>query len=141
MSMAFYSSVISMRRLLSCCVVKRSSPTFIRYSPEKTWLLPFNEEPLPGIILISFTRYFLSASNPCRRPGNVLPAQRGWISTANTAAVDYKPGRSMVASVRRNEAIQITFKDDRFQTVVVLDCLITVKVLILIHVFQFDVES
>ena len=47
----------------------------------------------------------------------------------------------MVASVRRNEAIQITFKDDRFQTVVVLDCLITVKVLILIHVFQFDVES
>ena len=53
----------------------------------------------------------------------------------------YKHGRSMVASVRRNEAIQITFKDDRFQTVVVLDCLITVKVLILIHVFQFDVES
>ena len=53
----------------------------------------------------------------------------------------YKHGRSMVASVRRNEAIQITFKDDRLQTVVVLDCLITVKVLILIHVFQFDVES
>ena len=37
--------------LLRC---ERSSPTFIRYSRE-TWFVTLHEEPLPGIILISFT--------------------------------------------------------------------------------------
>lgn len=55
-------------------VVNRFNPTFIKNSPEKTSPLPDKEELAPGIKLISFTRYILSASSPCKRTGNVFSA-------------------------------------------------------------------
>lgn len=68
-----HSATTSITRLLSCCVVNRFNPTFIKNSPEKTSPLPDKEELAPGIKLISFTRYILSASSPCKRTGNVFP--------------------------------------------------------------------